>query len=241
MRRPPALAFLSLSGCAFALLALPGCTFGTNRLRWKVEHADRVALQVVDPTREAIPAYDLDHAKDVLPAGAAPSTVSVPFRSGSVPFRRNADGSIDALFAAGTWHVAAADGAVTPLREDAAALPPSGTAWAFLGAPPPGVGWRTPWQLRLATPRDNVVDARVLVRRDRTAGGILLAYATLVATPGTVGVYFGSRADSPNRGLSLTLGTIGLAGAVTVVAFGLHALLLREHDEVLGGAAGERR
>jgi hypothetical protein len=211
------------------LVCLPGCAGGS--LRWQVERADRVSLQAVGLADGAIPAYDLDHPADVLPAGAEPRTVSAPFRSGTVPARRNADGSIDLLFQAGTWHVVGADGAVTPLRPDAHELPSSGTAWAFLGAPPSGFGVRTPWQLRLATPRENVHDARIVVRRDKVGGGVMLGLGAFAATFESVEMGWAVHLHDGPRAVPITFAAIGLVAAAVATGAGLHSLLLHEHDE----------
>jgi hypothetical protein len=217
---------------ASSLACLLGCV--PNDLRWQVERADQVALQAVPPKPGPVSAYDLDRAEDVLPAGAGARDAFAPYRAGTVLARRNDDGTIDLVTTQRAWRLVEADGTITSLRAEAHELPASGTAWAFLGAAPKGWG-RSPWQLRLATPRENVRDARLLVRRSPGFGGALLGFAALAAGIGSAALYLGGRAEAagPGRAVPLTLGVLDLSGAVVAVGFGLHALLLHEHDEVL--------
>jgi hypothetical protein len=208
------------------------CACGPSSLRWQVERADRVALQAMPEKSGFVEYMDTEHPQDVLPAGGAPTTVTAPYRNSTVQARRNADGSIELVSNAAVWPLVGADGTVTPLRPDAEELPAKGTAWAFL-APGPG-DWklkRAPWQLRLATPSENVRAARLLVRRDRVMGGVLLGTAAILGAFGSGALYAGGRGDDPGRrDVLLPLGTAAASGAALALGFGLNSLLLREHD-----------
>src|SRR5690242_11537784 len=71
-RRAPDAAVLLRALSLIGLLWLSGCALSTDRLRWKVARADRVALQNVVIPESVIASYDLDHPRDLLPADAAP-------------------------------------------------------------------------------------------------------------------------------------------------------------------------
>jgi hypothetical protein len=206
-------------------LACSGCLH-RNDLVWQVDRADQVTLEY---------AY-VDGGKrfDVLPAGSSPTSVVTRYRAGTAVARRNADGSIDLLFGDdGVWNLVRADGYVTMLRDDAYALPPSGPAWGFLSYPPNLDKIRTPWTLRLATPHENLLDARVLVRRNAAMGWLLLVGgAAFACAGGAFAVFRGtSRSDSGPSGA--VMGIPFFAAGAGMGTAGLYELLRPEYDEVL--------
>jgi len=215
------------------LLAVSGCALSTDRLRLSVARADRVELQSVAMRSGALPEYDLEHPTTLLAPGARPETVAAPFRAGFVPARRNADGSIDLIVGRDVWPIVRADGSVTWLRDEAYRLDASGTTWAFL-ATPPGVHARTPWQLRIATPRANVRDARIRVRREPVLGSLFLAFG-LGAGAAASGLLYAADHSQQSDGaaIPLALGIADLVVAALSIGYGLYALLVPPHDEVL--------
>jgi hypothetical protein len=197
-----------------------------------VAHPEHVALQEIRPTTSAVYEPDVEHPVDVLSIDSAPGTVTAPYRGGTVLARRNTDGGIDLLSGSQVWPLVDATGAsTTALRADARSPPGAATTWAFLGPPPEGFGQRSPWQLRLATPRDNLIDGRILVRRDRTLGAILLGFAAVTAGAGVGGLYWGSLKSTEEKAAPFVLGGIAVTLAAVAAGVGLHELLLRERDD----------
>jgi hypothetical protein len=155
-----------------------------------------------------------------------------PYRGGTVLARRNADGTIDLVTKGSTWRLVESDGTTTLLRPSEYTMPTSGMAYAFLGAPPADWTARSPWQLRIATPRANIDDARLLHRRDRRGGALLVVMSALLASIGSAGVYLGARSGAgPAKGVPLGLGIVSLSGAGIALGFALHNLLAHERDE----------
>ncbi len=216
------------------LLLLHGCALRSDRLRWQVASPDRVALQLVTLKNDFWGSdYDLAHPVEVLPADGAERSVAVPNRP-SVVARRNADASIDLLTTDKTLNVVAADGTVTVLSEDHHQLPTAGYSAAFV-VPPTHFAGRAPLRLRLITPRDNVLDARILVRRD-PAGGGLVGFGALVAGLGSAAIGVSvpnERAHGSGGEFGVSIGAVALSAAALAIGLGLHALLLREHDRHL--------
>jgi hypothetical protein len=155
-----------------------------------------------------------------------------PYRGGTVLARRNADGTIDLVTKESTWRLVESDGTTTLLRSTEYAVPTSGMAYAFLGAPPADWTARSPWQLRIATPRENIDDARLLHRRDRRGGALLVVVSAVFVGLGSEGLYLGARSDAgPAKGVPLGLGIVSLSAAGIALGFALHNLLAPERDE----------
>ncbi|HEY1954434.1 MAG TPA: hypothetical protein VGH28_02460 [Polyangiaceae bacterium] len=217
-----------------ALLA-SGCALSSDRLRLRVARPELVELQSVPIASGWVARYDLAHPTTVLPAAAGARTAVAPFRTGAATARRNGDGSIDLVVPSGVWQVVRADGTITPLRDDAYALGQRGVTWAFLAAPRRGPNVHAPWQLRIATAADNVRDARILVRRERFEGWLFTGFGALVGLTAVPSFAFGFRdlgsGDAPDA--AIALGAFALVGAALAIGYGLYALLVHEHDEVL--------
>jgi len=224
---PAVLRFIMLS------LACSGCALSTDRLRMSVAHADRVELQSVGPRSGLVPAYDLAHPHTLLGPGSTLETVQAPFRGATVPARRNADGSIDLILGDRIWPIVRADGRITWLRDEAYNLDAAGVTWAFL-SPPPDVHARTPWELRIATPRENVREAKIAVRREPLEGALFLALGAGLGACATSFFFDGGR--SPPDGLApfqLGVGAVVATAAALAIGYGLYALLVPPHDDVL--------
>jgi hypothetical protein len=201
-------------------------------MRWHVRRADDVALQALGPKPGPIFELDPSHPLAELPAGTGERSVMVSYRGGTVLARRNADGTIDLVTKQSTWRLVESDGTTTWLRPSEYSVPTSGMAYAFLGAPPADWTARSPWQLRIATPRENIDDARLLRRRDRQGGAVLVVMSAVFAGIGSVGLYLGARSEAgPVKGVPLGLGIASLSGAGIALGFALHNLLAHERDE----------
>jgi hypothetical protein len=220
-----------------AAIGLLGC--GSVDMRWHVRRADEVVLQALPEKHGWIFDLDGDHPQDVLPASAEEQSAGAPYRGSTVLARRNADGSIDLVTTKSTWRLVESDGTMTSLRPENYALPTSGTAYAFLGVPPTAWGARSPWQLRIATPRKNVDDARLRYRRNRLGGAFLIVASSVATGIGSEGVYLGARADSlPGKAMGFGLGLAALSAAGVALGFALHNFLLPERDEPVGPPQG---
>ena len=79
-----------------------------------------------------------------------------------------------------------------------------------------------------------MLDARLLVRRNRLLGGLLVGVAAIVGPLGSYGLYRGGLKDTSGRSGPLALGGIDVGVAGLAAGYGLYQLLLREHDVVLG-------
>jgi hypothetical protein len=221
-------------GLLFSLLFWHGCALATDRLRWQVASADRVALERVERTKGFWERYDLAHPVEVLPADKTPRTAEVPNRTGVVA-RRNPDGSIDLEATDGVLKVVAADGTVTALDEESSQMPANGNAAAFVTKPLHFAG-RAPLRLRLVTPRENVVDARILVRRDPLSGGVLVGFGALAIAFGSTAIALdvpGARAHDRGADALIGFGSLALSAGVYAIGAGLYHLLLYEHDRHL--------
>jgi len=218
---------------AFALSSLAACD-PAGTLRWKVRDPTQVSLQQVGMGMNGLVyGHRWNDVTEVIPQGGEPRSGVALYRAGTVLARRDADGSVTLGEDRPYWKLVGADGAVGPLRVDLYSLPNRGTAWAFLASP--GIeSFRQPWQLRVATPRDNLVDVRVEHRRNKTAGAAFCWMSLSGLVFAGVGFPLGALAENGfDRGFSYGVGAAGAALTTILLSVGIYELTRRDYDTVL--------